>query len=118
MGLFGFGKKKDQAPESCGCTCGGACSSPASSEPAAGEASVLILGGGCENCHTLEKNVRAALAQMGDTETVIGHVTDFTEIAKYGVMRTPALVVDGRVVSSGRVLTVEEAAALLQKKES
>ena len=113
MGLFGFGKKKDT--ESCGCACGGSCAG--AGEPATGEARVLILGSGCANCRTLEKNVRTALEQMGDTETAVGHVTDFAEIAKYGVMHTPALVVDGRVVSSGRVLTPNEAAALLQKKE-
>lgn len=113
MGLFGFGKKKDREPAGCGCSCGG-CAQPA--EPAAGEARVLILGSGCENCRTLEKNVRAALAQLGGAETAVGHVTDFAEIAAYGVMRTPALVVDGHVVSSGRVLSAEEAAALLKEK--
>ena len=118
MGLFGIGKKKDQATQDCGCgcTCGGACGSPAPEKAAAGGRSVLILGSGCENCRALEKNVRAALDQMGDTETAVGHVTDFAEIAKYGVMRTPALVVEGRVVSSGRVLSSDEAAALLAPK--
>ena len=44
----------------------------------------------------------------------IGHVTDFAQIAQYGVMRTPALVVDGKVLSSGRVLSPDEAAKLLK----
>ena len=43
------------------------------------------------------------------------HVTDFAQIAAYGVMSTPALVVDGKVLSSGRVLKKEEAVALLRK---
>ena len=115
MALFGFGKKKEEKKSASCCCSGEGCASGCCD---AKEASVLILGSGCKSCQTLEANTRAALAQMGDTETVIGHVTDFTEIAKYGVMRTPALVVEGQVVSSGRVLTVEEAAALLQKKES
>ena len=111
MGLFGLGKKKEQEPSSCGCSCGGGC---AGAEPAA-DCAVLILGSGCENCRKLEENVRAALAEPGQSDTAVGHVTDFTEIAKYGVMRTPALVVEGQVVSSGRVLSKDEAAALLRK---
>lgn len=47
-------------------------------------------------------------------DTAIDHVTDFAEIAAYGVMSTPALVVDGKVVSYGRVLKVEELVKILQ----
>ena len=47
--------------------------------------------------------------------TTIDHVTDFTQIAAYGVMTTPALVVDGKVVSYGKVLKKDEAKALIQK---
>ena len=48
-------------------------------------------------------------------EAQVGHVTDFAQIAAYGVMSTPALAIDGKVVSAGRVLTTAEAAELLQK---
>ena len=48
-------------------------------------------------------------------DTTIDHVTDFTQIAAYGVMTTPALMVDGKVVSYGKVLKKEEAKALIQK---
>ena len=102
MGLFGFGKKKEENNSGCGCSC--SCSQ--------GHV-VLILGGGCKNCHTLAENTRAALQQLG-VSAGIGHVTDFAQIAQYGVMRTPALVVDGKVLSSGRVLSPEEAAKLLK----
>lgn len=102
MGLFGFGKKKEENNSGCGCSC--SCSQ--------GHV-VLILGGGCKNCHTLEDNTRAALQQLGVSAS-IEHVTDFAQIAQYGVMRTPALVVDGKVLSSGRVLSPEEAAKLLK----
>lgn len=78
------------------------------------DASILILGSGCANCQTLEANTKAALAALGDDST-IGHITDFTEIAKYGVMSTPGLVVDGKVVSSGRVLQTDEIIALLKQ---
>jgi protein-disulfide isomerase len=48
-------------------------------------------------------------------DTSIDHVTDFAEIASYGVMTTPALVVDGKVVSYGKVLKKEEAKTIIQK---
>lgn len=51
----------------------------------------------------MEDAVRAALTELG-MDTSIDHVTDFTQIAAYGVMTTPALVVDGKVVSYGKVL--------------
>jgi small redox-active disulfide protein 2 len=63
---------------------------------------IKVLGPGCHNCHTLEKNVRAALAGLG-IEAPIESVTDYGEIAGYGVLRTPGLVVDEEVVVSGRV---------------
>lgn len=110
MALFGFGKKKEEKKSASCCCSGEGCTSGCCD---AKEASVLILGSGCKSCQTLEANTRTALAQMGDTESVVGHVTDFTEIARYGVMTTPALVVDGKVLSSGQVLKPEEIAALL-----
>lgn len=78
-------------------------------------ASILILGPGCKNCQALEANTRAALEQMGDTTSTIGHVTDFSEIAKYGIMSTPGLVVDGKVVSYGKVLKPEDIVTILKK---
>ena len=110
MALFGFGKKKEEKKSASCCCSGEGCASGCCD---AKEASVLILGSGCKSCQTLEANTRAALAQMGDTQSVVGHVTDFGQIAAYGVMSTPALVVDGKVVSAGRLLTQEEAKALL-----
>ena len=62
----------------------------------------------------LELAAREALAELG-MDTAIDHVTDFTQIAAYGVMTTPALVVDGKVVSYGKVLKKDEAKALIQK---
>lgn len=130
MALFGFGKKKDESAKGCCCSCGSAAEkqnevkeAPASCSCGCGcgsddsARSVLILGSGCKNCQTLEANTRTALEQMGDTSFTVGHVTDFAEIAKYGVMSTPGLVVDGKVVSSGRVLKPEEIVALLEKSQ-
>ena len=72
------------------------------------------MGSGCAKCNALEQAVRAALAELG-METAVEHVTDFVQIASYGVMTTPALVVDGKVVSCGRVLRKEEAKTLIAR---
>jgi small redox-active disulfide protein 2 len=63
---------------------------------------IKVLGSGCPNCIRLEKNVQEALKQLGK-EAVVEKVTDFKDIMAYGVMSTPALVVDGKVLFSGRV---------------
>ena len=101
------GKKEETA-----CCCGGNCD--AESMAKAEGASVKILGSGCEKCNALEAAAKAALEQLG-MDTTIDHVTDFSQIAAYGVMTTPALVVDGKVVSYGKVLKAAEVVKILQK---
>jgi small redox-active disulfide protein 2 len=68
---------------------------------------VQILGSGCHNCITLEKHAREAAAQLG-VNAEIEKVTDAGAIVAMGVMRTPALAIDGTVKSVGRVLTKDE----------
>ena len=109
-----FGKKKE---ESKGCCCGGNCDAEtmAKAESAKTEgASVKVLGSGCAKCNQLEAATKAALEQLG-MDTTIDHVTDFSQIAAYGVMTTPALVIDGKVVSYGKVLKTDEVVKILQK---
>lgn len=72
-----------------------------------------ILGKGCPNCQRLEANVREAAKNLG-VEATIEKVTDVKTIVGYGVMSTPALVKDEKVVSYGRVLSVKEAENLLK----
>lgn len=79
-----------------------------------GNEAIKVLGGGCASCHALEDAAKAALEELGLPQEV-GHITDFAQIAACGVMQTPALMVDGQVVSCGRVLTKEEAKALIEK---
>lgn len=75
---------------------------------------IKILGSGCVKCNELEANTKKALAEL-DMNTDIDHVTDFVQIAAYGVMSTPALVIDGKVMAYGKVLKVEEVMKLLKK---
>jgi small redox-active disulfide protein 2 len=74
---------------------------------------VKILGPGCKNCQNLEARTREALAALG-VEATVEKVTDDAAIAGYGVLRTPGLVLDDRVLVSGRVPTVREIAGLLR----
>lgn len=108
MGLF---NKKKEETKPC---CGGSCTPERMADASKAAAGVKVLGSGCAKCSALEAAVRSALEELG-MDAAIDHVTDFAQIAAYGVMSTPALVVDGRVVSSGRVLSREEAKAAIQK---
>ena len=76
--------------------------------------SKFLGGGGCAKCNALEAATVDALRELG-MDTTIDHVRDFEKIAAYGVMTTPALVVDGQVVSYGKVLKKDEVIAILKK---
>lgn len=73
---------------------------------------IQIAGPGCPRCQATEKNVFEACAQL-DLAADISHVYDMKEIAKLGVMFTPAVIVDGKIVISGKLPTVEELKKLL-----
>ena len=75
---------------------------------------IKILGTGCPKCKSLDKITREVIAQNGINADVT-KVDDIMEIMKYGVMSTPALVVDGKVVIKGRVPSAEEIKQLLTK---
>lgn len=67
---------------------------------------IKVLGSGCANCKTLERRAQEALQQLNIPGTV-EKVQEFAKIASYGIMRTPGLVIDEKVISSGSVPTVE-----------
>ena len=114
MALFGK-KNKDEKTTSCCCcgNCDAESMAKAENEKTEG-ASVKVLGSGCAKCNQLEAATKAALQQLG-MDATIDHVTDFAQIAAYGVMTTPALVIDGKVVSFGKVFRAEEVVKILQK---
>jgi small redox-active disulfide protein 2 len=67
---------------------------------------IKILGTGCSKCNKLEKNALEA-AKLSDTEVTIEKVSKIDDILDYGVMMTPGLVIDEKVISTGKVLSVE-----------
>ena len=73
---------------------------------------IQVLGTGCPKCRKLAENVEAAARALG-IECELVKVTEIEEILKFGVMLTPALVVDGQVKLAGRVPSVEELKKLL-----
>lgn len=75
---------------------------------------IKILGSGCTKCNALEKAVRSAVTEIG-IDLEIEHITDYAQIASYGIMTTPALVLDDKVVSYGKVLSVDEVKIILNK---
>ncbi len=74
---------------------------------------IQVAGPGCGRCQSTEKNVRDAVAAL-HLAADVSHVFDVREYARLGVRLTPSVIVDGRIVCSGRVPTVEELKPLLK----
>lgn len=113
-----LGRTSSEQPESCctqgaavsTCGCGGACDT---ASPAGEGVVVTVMGSGCKSCSQLHEHAVEAAKRIGNVARV-EYVTDLAQIANAGVMTTPALLVDGRVVSAGKVLTVAEVEELLR----
>lgn len=91
------------------------CSPKETAKQTENKSDIKVLGSGCAKCNALEDATRTALADLG-LQCTIEHVTDYTQIASYGVMSTPALVIKNKVVAYGKVLSVEEVKAILKKE--
>lgn len=75
---------------------------------------IKVLGTGCcSKCAALMKATQAAVAELG-INSEVEEITDIEKIISYNVMRTPALVVDGKVLSSGKVLSTEEVKSIIE----
>ena len=92
MGLFDHGKKMKKKN---GCN-------------------IKVLGTGCKYCHEQYENVKKAAADM-KLAADIEYITDIEKVASYGVMSMPAIVVNEKVVTMGKVLKTEQVAELLKK---
>lgn len=75
---------------------------------------IKVLGTGCSNCKTLEKLVRSTVEEM-KIDATVEKVEDIQKIMGYGIMRTPGLVIDEKVVLSGKVPSAKELVELIEK---
>lgn len=131
MALFNFGKKKEEEKEVTACCCGSAeskteesvsccCGSAPKAEETTtcccgkSENSIKVLGAGCKNCHDLFDASKAAVKNMG-LSIEVEYVTDMEKIMEYGVMSMPALVINEKVVSMGKILKAADVEKLLHK---
>ena len=121
MSLFGFGKKKEEKNAAkCNCNCG--CSASEATEitndccPEAkdGICCVKVLGAGCKSCHEQYEYAKKAVKTMG-LSVEVEYITDMQKDMQYGVMSMPAIVVNEKVVSMGKVLKAADVAKLLHK---
>jgi len=74
--------------------------------------SIKVLGSGCANCHKVEELAKQAIAQLG-VEAKVELVSDMQEMMRYGVMSTPAIVINDKVVSSGRVPALSQVTTMI-----
>ena len=73
-----------------------------------------VLGAGCKSCHELYENTKAAVSALG-LKVEVEYITDMEKIMEYGVMSMPAIVVNDKVVSMGKVLKAADVEKLLRK---
>jgi len=76
---------------------------------------IQVYGKGCPKCHELAHNVQEALKEMGK-EDKVEHVADIKKITEKGIMFTPALVIDGEIVSEGKILSADDSKKAIADK--
>jgi len=76
---------------------------------------IKILGSGCPNCQKLEANAKKAVEELGLKDVQIKHIYEIDKIIEYGVMATPAIIIDEKVKAAGRIPDVEEIKNWLKK---
>lgn len=121
MILFNFGKKNKET-KVLTCSCDGGCAVSKTTETKNNSYNkakdeiycVKILGAGCASCHQQYQNVKKAVENIG-LNVEVEYITDMQKVMEYGVMSVPALVVNDKVVSTGKVLKTTEVEKLFYK---
>ena len=107
---IGKGKKEEKKVQSCCCTVQQTAGS------AQGGIIIKVLGSGCMSCHALLENTQKAVQSMGKEEEIrVEYVTDLEKIMGYGVMSMPALVINEKIASVGKVLRPAEIQSIIEK---
>ena len=120
MALFNFGKKKEEEKKAPACCCGSAKAQVAKSVECCcgtsvnGICCVKVLGAGCRACHEQYENAKTAVKALG-LDVEVEYITDMEKVMGYGVMSMPAIVVNEKVVSMGKVMKAADMENLLRK---
>ena len=126
MSLFGSGKKKEEVKVEPACACNGKAAAHEASSCCNNQqeenicdkdnkiTSIKVLGAGCKSCHKQFENVKKAVEELG-LEIEVEYITDMEKVMTFGVMSMPAIVVNEKVVSMGKVLKSVEVIKLLGK---
>ena len=127
MSLFGSGKKKEEVKVEPACACNGKAAAHEASSCCCNNqqeenicdkdnkiTSIKVLGAGCKSCHKQFENVKKAVEELG-LEIEVEYITDMEKVMTFGVMSMPAIVVNGQVVSMGKVLKTADVEKLLRK---
>lgn len=131
MALFNIGKKKEEEKQVSTCCCGsdvkgeesaGCCAETKTDDSAAcccgapvdGICCIKVLGAGCKSCHEQYENAMAAVKAIG-LNIEVEYITEMEKVMGYGVMSMPAIVVNEKVVSMGKVLKAADVEKLLRK---
>lgn len=114
MGLFGFGKKKAAQEPCCCCSDDVKVEIPQPQIDSSDRAveSIKVLGAGCSSCHEQYEYAKAAVSNLG-IDIDVEYITDLQKVVTYGVMSMPAIVVNDKVVSMGKVLKTADVEKLL-----
>ena len=120
MSLFNFGKNKEEKkdiPCACKCCCSasdvGESTNECCGKAINGICCIKVLGAGCKSCHEMYENAKQAVKNIG-LNIEVEYITDMQKIMEYGVMSMPALVVNEKVVSQGKVLKPDDINKLLK----
>lgn len=128
MALFGNKKKEEEKSAPCCCcgtseaaeateACGGGSQSTAETccgDDVDGICCIKVLGAGCKSCHEQYENAKKAVAEIG-LDIEVEYITDMEKVMTYGVMCMPAIVVNDKVVSMGKVLKTADVVKLLRR---
>ena len=123
MALFHFGKKKEEEKKAPACACSSSdntrveSDAPCCPEAENGICCIKVLGAGCKSCHEQYEQAQKAVDAMG-LPVEVEYITDMEKVMEYGVMSMPAIVVNDRVVSMGKVLKAAEVENLLHQIKS
>lgn len=119
MALFGLGKKKEEKKVSTCCCCSSESKVEESADcccgdTASGIINIKVLGAGCKSCHEQYENAKTAVKAMG-LAVEVEYITDMEKVMGYSAMSMPAIVVNEKVVSMGKVLKAADVEKLLHK---